>query len=295
MAAKTVRRAPLRRASTASEHSLLRSFSAIRAPPGNVSANHGDDLADCRGRPEARKTCRRRSDVTRGEAIPRGELRDCGSPTGTASSSAPEATSISDDEPAAATRGAAAPACHESRDCRSPTGTTSSSAPDPASSPVDAPAGTPARCQPSDASTQLPTPPFGRPAGFRHDYQLGDPLVDPAHARVAPAGAAAALRVHDFAFVRRSDGDFTYAIFAYRSAEPVRRGGRTVLEECMTFVTSPEGHTKTVSRRRWDERVRLVAVEGDAERPPLDAERPPVEVVAFDWREDEEQTVVSDM
>ena len=55
-----------------------------------------------------------------------------------------------------------------------------------------------------------------------------------------------ALRVHDFAFVLRSDGRWTYAIIAERTAKNMR------------FVVDSDGATKTFRRREWLKCIRLV-------------------------------------
>mmetsp|Transcript_29142 Transcript_29142/g.60743 ORF Transcript_29142/g.60743 Transcript_29142/m.60743 type:complete len:223 (-) Transcript_29142:123-791(-) len=54
------------------------------------------------------------------------------------------------------------------------------------------------------------------------------------------------LQKHDFAFVLRTDGSWTYAILAERR------------EESMRFVVSLKGATKTMTRSRWLDSVRLV-------------------------------------
>lgn len=77
-------------------------------------------------------------------------------------------------------------------------------------------------------------------------------IVEPSSDRATRA--ASSLREHDFAFVRRSEGSFSYAIVAYRSTADV--GGRD--EKCLTFVLSRRGETKTVCERHWGACVRLV-------------------------------------
>ena len=88
---------------------------------------------------------------------------------------------------------------------------------------------------------------------FRQDYALGDTVRSPSDMIIKATpedamDAADSLLKHDFAFVKRSDGSFTYAILAFRS------------RDSLTFVMSGTGSTKTVSRRRWTESVRPVAV-----------------------------------
>ena len=88
---------------------------------------------------------------------------------------------------------------------------------------------------------------------FRQDYALGDTTRSQSDMIIKATpedamDAADSLLKHDFAFVKRSDGSFTYAILAFRS------------RDSLTFVMSGTGSTKTVSRRRWTESVRPVAV-----------------------------------
>merc|ERR1719296_222792 len=63
------------------------------------------------------------------------------------------------------------------------------------------------------------------------------------------------LQKHDFAFVKRSDGSYSYAILAFRSFEPIKKGTGT--EECMTFVTNKIGSTKIIRERHWSEFIRM--------------------------------------
>ena len=96
--------------------------------------------------------------------------------------------------------------------------------------------------------------------GFRGDYVLGERVRAPADAIVEPTEvrairAARALRAGDFAFVRRSDASFTYAILAYRCHKTFEN-----VEECMVFVVDLKGSTKVV-RERQGACVRLVAAD----------------------------------
>ena len=54
------------------------------------------------------------------------------------------------------------------------------------------------------------------------------------------------LRIHDFAFILRSDGRWTYAIIAERQENTIR------------FVVDNHGDTKTLSRKYWLTSIRLV-------------------------------------
>ena len=90
--------------------------------------------------------------------------------------------------------------------------------------------------------------------GFREHYDLGDAIRSPSHMINEPISEQATkavdvLRKHDFAFVKRSDGSYSYAILAYRS------------EESMTFVMNGSGSTKMISKRHWSKLIRLVASE----------------------------------
>jgi len=103
--------------------------------------------------------------------------------------------------------------------------------------------------------------------GFRGDYTIGETLRSPSHMSIGAISeqtiqANSSLDQHDFAFIKRSDGSYTYAILAYRSMEPIK-GANNVdkvesMEECMNFVMSEAGATKMVRRRNWSKLVRLV-------------------------------------
>ncbi|KAL7477062.1 hypothetical protein ACHAW6_002878 [Cyclotella cf. meneghiniana] len=60
------------------------------------------------------------------------------------------------------------------------------------------------------------------------------------------------LRIHDFAFVYRSDHTWTYAIIADR---PVDGNGA---EASIRFVLDESGNTKTLKKKHWARYVRLV-------------------------------------
>ena len=118
-----------------------------------------------------------------------------------------------------------------------------------------------------------PPPPPSSHRGCRPEYALGDVLRAPSHAVAAPA-AVCELAPNDFAFVRRSDGLFTYAIVAHRHREPrgILDPGTTARRpsgggDFLVFVVSPEGHTKTVERRQWGALVRASAPADDGAAP----------------------------
>lgn len=97
-------------------------------------------------------------------------------------------------------------------------------------------------------------------SGERRDYFLGDLAKCPSHMMAIPdndpQGAlhqVSQLKQHDFAFIKRADGSWTYAILAHRY---VSKG-----EECMMFVLTEEGSTKTIKKKQWANFVRIVAVE----------------------------------
>ena len=88
--------------------------------------------------------------------------------------------------------------------------------------------------------------------------------------------AVKTLRRHDFAFVKRSNGTFTYAILAYRSLAPIEPkledATTAPLEEFMSFVVCDEGSTKTIRKRDWSTQVRLVARDAPRRKAPIVAE-----------------------
>lgn len=103
--------------------------------------------------------------------------------------------------------------------------------------------------------------------GFRSDYSLGETIRTPSHMTIEPTSeqairAVTSLKTHDFAFVKRSDGSYSFAILAYRSTKPLKGAEDTsATEECMNFVMSDNGATKTIRERHLSEFVRLVSME----------------------------------
>ena len=65
---------------------------------------------------------------------------------------------------------------------------------------------------------------------------------------------AASLPIHSFAFVRRSNGEWIYAIVANR---PVENGP----EASIRFVVDQEGNTKTLKCKYWSTCIRLVKID----------------------------------
>jgi len=112
----------------------------------------------------------------------------------------------------------------------------------------------------------------------RSDYKLGQTARSPSHmigiGELLPdqaTGVVDSLSNHDFAFVKRSNGSFSYAVLAFRSVEDESRSNshdnddqsESRKEECMTFVLSNLGSSKLIKRSLWGEFVRLVCPEDD--------------------------------
>lgn len=95
-----------------------------------------------------------------------------------------------------------------------------------------------------------------RSRGFRKDYKLGDPSRSAAHMLTAETFAMASnLEAFDFAFVKRTNGQWTYSILAHRSG--------CADEECMIFVLDRKGSTKSIKRDLWASLIRCVAPQED--------------------------------
>ena len=97
---------------------------------------------------------------------------------------------------------------------------------------------------------QRPSPP-AKTNTFLPNFELGD-VGTPRHmlpAGACPTRAAAqltALETHDFAFILRSDGRWTYAIIANRE------------DDVILFVVDTVGDAKVVKRKNWATSIRLV-------------------------------------
>jgi len=131
--------------------------------------------------------------------------------------------------------------------------------------------------------------------GFRKDYKLGDTVRSPSHMIMYPSGERAhqavnSLGEYDFAFLKRSDGSFSYAILAYRSVEPIQRGDKSSLVKCMTFVTSDAGSTKMVSKNNWGKYVRLVSMQGLPRKMQF-----PVGTISCDMQMEDEYSMISNV
>ena len=98
----------------------------------------------------------------------------------------------------------------------------------------------------------------------RTDYKLGDAARSASHMIVASSLQEANERVSklkrfDFAFIRRSDGSWTYGILALQT-----RDGSD--NDYMMFVLDGTGATKLFRRQEWAGCIRRVAREDDISR-----------------------------
>ena len=96
--------------------------------------------------------------------------------------------------------------------------------------------------------------------GFRKDYRLGDSARSVRHMKIETSLEqsfieASKLKTYDFAFIKRNDGSWTYAICATQFKEAG--------EDCMLFVLNERGTTKVLKRRFWADFIRTVAKQED--------------------------------
>lgn len=99
--------------------------------------------------------------------------------------------------------------------------------------------------------------------GFRKDYMLGDPARSIRHMKIETTlNEVSKLKTYDFAFIKRFDESWTYAICASRFEE----NG----EECMLFVLNKAGATKILKRKYWADSIRIVAAQNDEDKIPRD-------------------------
>ncbi|KAL7460183.1 hypothetical protein ACHAXS_000646 [Conticribra weissflogii] len=106
----------------------------------------------------------------------------------------------------------------------------------------------------------------------KHVYQVGDTLrpsdlqclIRPQSCSVRDKGVGeddeviksiSALKINDHAFVKRSNGDFTYAILSERFSD-FSKNDNNNRDDCLLFIISPEGHSKLIKRTRWLDMVR---------------------------------------
>eukprot|EP00956_Cyclotella_meneghiniana_P017186 scaffold27752_cov70-Cyclotella_meneghiniana.AAC.1 len=96
----------------------------------------------------------------------------------------------------------------------------------------------------------------------RRDYDLGDIARSPSHMIIdtsPQATCVSELNDHDFAFVNRSGGSWSYAILAHRHQSHDEN------KEYMVFVVDKMGSTKTIKKRQWAKCVRCVTAGGAQE------------------------------
>jgi len=103
-------------------------------------------------------------------------------------------------------------------------------------------------------------------SGFRQDYSLGEMIRSPSHMIAGPTHewviqAVNSLQKHDFAFIKRSDGTYSYAILAGRSLKPIKGSKNNATEEHMIFVMDDIGSIKNIPQKKWSRLVHLVSVE----------------------------------
>lgn len=94
-------------------------------------------------------------------------------------------------------------------------------------------------------------------------YHLGDKPRSTSHIifgqgenKSQALASVSSLKIHEYAFVKRRNGEYSYSILADRIITKNPKDGKE--EECMVFVTSPEGHSKIMKRKYWADRVCLV-------------------------------------
>jgi len=95
----------------------------------------------------------------------------------------------------------------------------------------------------------------------RSDYNLGDNALSDDHTIIEPSREEAmkhisSLKVFDFAFVRRTNGKWTYSIISDRSENMIR------------FVVDENGRTKQLERQYWVSNIRRARAEVKPENPP---------------------------
>jgi len=119
----------------------------------------------------------------------------------------------------------------------------------------------------------------------KRKYRLGDIAHTPRDMFVFKSNkdameSASLLKKHDQAFLKRSDGLWTFAVIADRSFQPAdapstRSRWHTQIDsdghdkkstdmvECMLFVINEDGATKIVKKRHWGKYVRRIRIEGE--------------------------------
>ncbi|KAL3799105.1 hypothetical protein HJC23_002233 [Cyclotella cryptica] len=108
---------------------------------------------------------------------------------------------------------------------------------------------------------------LSKPSSKNYPYQLGEAPISSAHMIDAPTvekaiSNADSLKIHDFAFIRRSNGEWCYSIVAKKNRSPeAGKNGRHVEhseDESILFVTNAEGSTKCIKKKHWGTMIRLV-------------------------------------
>ena len=107
--------------------------------------------------------------------------------------------------------------------------------------------------QQTNNQQQKPT----RQLGYRPDYKLGQTVRSASHIKIPTSSQNAMQQVstlmkYDFAFIKRSNGLYSYAILAYRTTHDNDKG------ESLTFVMDDKGCTKMIRKKYWCEYIRLV-------------------------------------
>ncbi|KAL7520280.1 hypothetical protein ACHAWX_005014 [Stephanocyclus meneghinianus] len=100
--------------------------------------------------------------------------------------------------------------------------------------------------------------------GRRIQYSLGDTPISPSHMIVfTQNNNPESLKVHDFAFVLRSDGQWCYSIVAATDyiRTPGSRENYYDKSAYILFVIDCEGRTKKIKVKHWEEKIRLVNIE----------------------------------
>jgi hypothetical protein len=109
-------------------------------------------------------------------------------------------------------------------------------------------------------------------SGVRSDYSLGDVARCVSHLIIPDDpqeafGQVSQLKQYVFAFIKRTDGLWTYAILAHRCVDDEG-------EECLMFVMDQRGSTKTITKNKWVSFVRLVADKMVMEEKPMEPSLP---------------------
>jgi len=99
--------------------------------------------------------------------------------------------------------------------------------------------------------------------GLRQDYEIGESIRCPSHMIVEPTWEQAfhsvnSLKKHDFAFVRRSDGSYSYAIVGSRY---LKHDDNTSIygEEVMEFIVNSAQSKKSFPKSLWVSFIHCVA------------------------------------